>query len=193
MNARRPRFRFGAFGASLLFALFIVLAPDARADQNDSRLPVLFAALTATDDANLGGEIAAEIWEIWLSHNDPGIAHLMNAGISAMHDGNLQVAFDAFDRIVAAAPDFAEGWNKRATVNYMLDDLDASMRDIEHTLSLEPRHFGALSGMGLIFDAIGKPGAAADAWERALAVNPHIKGAGDLIKELREKELGKPI
>jgi len=193
VNGTLSRFRLSAIGAALFLAFAIANVPDSRADQTDSRLPVLFAALSATDDANLGGEIAAEIWEIWLSHNDPGIAHLMSAGISAMQDGKLRAAFDAFDRIVAAAPDFAEGWNKRATVNYMLDDLDASMRDIERTLSLEPRHFGALSGMGLIFDAIGKPGAAADAWERALAVNPHIKGAGDLIKELREKELGKPI
>lgn len=193
MSASRPRLRLGAFGALLFLAFALTPAPDAQADQNDSRLPVLFAALTATDDADLGSEIAAEIWEIWLSHDDPGIAHLMSVGISAMTDGKLRVAFDAFDRIVAAAPNFAEAWNKRATVNYMLDDLDASMRDIERTLSLEPRHFGALSGMGLIFDAIGKPGAAADAWERALAVNPHIKGADDLIKELREKELGKPI
>ena len=117
----------------------------------------------------------------------------MAMGALAMRQGHLETAYQTFDHVVGIAPKFAEGWNKRATVNYMLERFDNSMRDIEQTLALEPRHFGALSGMGLIFDAIGNPKAAADAWEKALGVHPHIQGARQHIENLRHLQKGRPI
>ena len=171
----------------------VIAAPAVRADQNDARLPDLFAQLAASKSFNDADPLASEIWDIWLHHDDAEVARFMTIGIAAMNRGNREVAFNAFDHVVGMAPDFAEGWNKRATVHFMLENYADSMRDIERTLALEPRHFGALSGMGLIFDAIGNPGAAANAWERALAVHPHIQGARQKVKDLRRLQKGRPI
>ena len=178
--------------AALLAAALLIASP-AVADQRDEKLPTLFSKLASSTDLSVANKLASDIWSVWLHHDDAEVARFMTIGISAMNQRNLEVAYNAFDHVVGMAPDFAEGWNKRATVNFMLDRVDASMRDIERTLALEPRHFGALSGMGLIFDTIGNPGAAADAWEKALGVHPHIQGARKRIKDLRRQQRGRPI
>jgi tetratricopeptide (TPR) repeat protein len=175
-----------------LIAVLILAAPVA-ADQYNKRLPGLLDQLQSAETATEAQVLERRIWRVWIHHDDAEVSRYMSIGISAMNGGNLEVAFAAFDQVVGLAPDFAEGWNKRATVYYMMEKLDASMLDIERTLALEPRHFGALSGMGLIFDAIGNHKAAADAWERALAVNPHIPGAREHIEELRKRDKGQPI
>ena len=189
MRPRRPS-PLWLFGLALTI---VVTSSPLRADQTDDRLPELFQGLAKTPSPIAAAQFEAKIWNIWVEHDDSEVMRFMAIGIQSMGQGNLRVAFNAFDHIIGMAPDFAEGWNKRATVHYMLGQYDASMRDIERTLALEPRHFGALSGMGLIFDAIGNPKAAADAWERALAVHPHIKGARDRIEQLRSQEKGRPI
>lgn len=185
-----PRLRLWMV-AGALWALTAV-AP-ALADQNHSKLPALLDQLAAANTPAIAAGLESRIWKIWTRHVDGEVSRFMAIGISAMHQGDLHVAFNAFDHVVGMAPDFAEGWNKRATVNYMMERFDASMHDIERTLALEPRHFGALSGMGLIFDAIGNPKAAADAWERALSVHPHISGARERIDQLRKQKKGLPI
>jgi tetratricopeptide (TPR) repeat protein len=92
-----------------------------------------------------------------------------------------------FDRVVTTLPDFAEGWNKRATVHYLNEDYTASVIDIERTLVLEPRHFGAISGMGLIFMARGDEAGALRAFEEVLKIHPHARGAKARVEELRKK------
>ena len=179
--------------AVLALVTLLMLAGPVAADQSNRRLPGLLDQLQSADNAKEAEVLERRIWRIWIHHDDAEVSRFMSIGISAMNGGNLEVAFAAFDQVTGLAPDFAEGWNKRATVNYMMQKFDASMIDIERTLALEPRHFGALSGMGLIFDAIGNAKAAADAWERALAVNPHIPGAREHIDELRKREKGHPI
>ncbi len=111
---------------------------------------------------------------------------LMGQGIRLMRQGEHDDALAKFDAIVELAPDFAEGWNKRATVYYMIGDYDASVIDIVKTLELEPRHFGALSGLGLIYDAIDKPAGALKAYRRALAVHPNLGHARRRIEELKK-------
>ena len=91
-----------------------------------------------------------------------------------MNDGQLETALNFFDEVIRLAPGFAEGWNKRATVFYLMKNLDRSVNDIAQTLRLEPRHFGALSGLGLINQALGHTKAAIRAYERALKINPHL-------------------
>ena len=95
--------------------------------------------------------------------------------------------------MVRAAPDFAEAWNKRATVHYLMGNFEASVADIRRTLALEPRHFGALSGMGLIYDAIGNQTAAMKVWEKALEIHPHLPGMKARIQELRAKAKGRAL
>lgn len=178
--------------AALMLAA-LVFAPPAAADQNNPRVTQLLDQLGQAATRAEAERLESRIWKLWVLYDDPEVSRFMAIGISAMAGGNLEVAYSAFDHVVGMAPNFAEGWNKRATVNYMMERFDASMHDIERTLALEPRHFGALSGMGLIFDAIDNPKAAADAWERALGVHPHIPGARRHIEELREREKGRAI
>jgi tetratricopeptide (TPR) repeat protein len=115
----------------------------------------------------------------------------MRQGTVAMSQGQLGRALERFDRIVDLAPEFAEGWNKRATVLYLMGDYQASVLDIQRTLELEPRHFGALSGLGLIYDAIEEPAAALRSFEAALEIHPHLVGTLQRIEELRRQLSGR--
>ena len=117
----------------------------------------------------------------------------MAEGVDAMNRRQFDVALTAFDRIVQLAPEFAAGWNKRATVYYLRDELEESVEDIRRTLALEPRHFGAISGMGLIFLERGDEGAALRAFESVLEINPHARGAQLRVEFLRAKLRGNAI
>ncbi len=117
----------------------------------------------------------------------------MLQGIQAMAVRNLSFALESFDRVTKLAPDFAEGWNKRATVYYLMDDLEESVQDIQRTLTLEPRHFGALSGMGLIFMQLGDDEGALRAYEEVIKIHPNAPGAQHHIRALRSKLYGDAI
>ena len=95
--------------------------------------------------------MTSRIWDIWHETNDPSIEADFYRGLESMRTGDLLMAVAFFTRVIDKNTNFAEGWNKRATVYYMLGKFDASMMDIHETLKLEPRHFGAMDGMGLIF------------------------------------------
>ena len=118
------------------------------ARQDDPKLDSLFAALQSAErPANLSG-IEIEIWRIWLDSGDATLDAVMAEGIRAMNGGDHAGALVSFNVLVESAPDFAEGWNKRATLYWLMGDFEASVADIDATLALEPRHFGALSGTG---------------------------------------------
>jgi tetratricopeptide (TPR) repeat protein len=114
----------------------------------------------------------------------------MRRGMTAMAGGDHEEALRSFDRMVAKAPDFAEAWNKRATVLFLMGRYEDSVLDIQRTLQLEPRHFGALSGLGLIYDAVEEPAAAIRSLEAALEINPHLHGTREHIATLQEKLQG---
>lgn len=178
-----------------LFALAllccVLIAPGtARADQNDASLNELFERLQTTTDPREGRVIEQAIWDHWTRHDDADIGERMSVGIEAMNAGSLGFSLRVFDEIVDLAPAFAEGWNKRATVYYLLGNLEASVHDIQKTLALEPRHFGALSGMGLIYSTIGNDEAALKVWEKALTINPRMPGIRARVKELRQELKG---
>jgi tetratricopeptide (TPR) repeat protein len=162
-------------------------APDARADQTDPRLEALFTHLKAASHPLAAREIEIDIWHIWADSDDGAVRALMQQGLLAMDQGDLRRALDKFDQIVHIAPNFAEGWNRRATVNYLLGNYTKSLSDIEKTLMLEPRHFGALSGRGLVYMALGKEELALDSFEAALKVYPLMPGASRNAKELRKR------
>jgi len=173
--------------------LCVLASPGAvRADQNDAKLNDLFSRLLATADFAEAAAIEHEIWKIWIARDDAEVDKRMSVGIKAMSGGALKISLMAFNEIVEMDPAFAEGWNKRATVYYLMGEFDASVRDIQETLALEPRHFGALSGMGLIYSAIGKDAAALNVWEKALTINPHMPGIKVRVEELRKKLKGEP-
>ena len=128
--------------------LFCLLAPVSLfADQNDPRLEDLFAELKSETDVYRANGIADQIWQIWFIHEDPQASGLMERGIQQMNSNSVRAALDTFDRLIALKPEFAEAWNRRATIYYQIGEYDASLRDIAEVLKLEPFHFGALSGL----------------------------------------------
>ena len=173
---------------------FLALAggPAALADQTDARLPALFAQLQAAPDPAAAEAVAARIWVIWSETADPDAVALLQRGESAMTAGDLNTAQAAFDLLVVRAPGFAEAWNKRATLRYLQGDDPGSVADIRRTLVLEPRHFGALSGLGLIEARNGRPELALRSFEAALAIHPFLSGAKANIDALREQLKGEP-
>lgn len=176
-----------ATAASLTFAVPL------QAGQNDPRLDGLFAELKQADGAEAAESIEQAIWQVWLLSGNGTVDADMLRGLQAMSANNPEKALEAFTKVVEAQPDFAEGWNKRATVNYILGRYDQSVFDIQKTLALEPRHFGALSGLGLINLALGREREALKAFDAAMAIHPNLPGARTHIQELREKVTGKGI
>jgi tetratricopeptide (TPR) repeat protein len=179
--------------ASLVFACLLLLAPASRADQTDARLPDLFARLKAAPTEAAADPIEAEIWNIWTDAEDTELDRLMGEGIAAMNARDPKTALEDFTKLTRLAPDFAEGWNKRATLLYLLGQYEASMADIDRTLALEPRHFGALSGLGLIQMTLEHDEEALDAFERALAIHPQMSGPRANVELLKERLKGKTI
>ncbi len=162
------------------------LVVPAHADQTDPRLDELFEQLLIVSDQAAGDAITDQIWEIWREYpSDKEVGELMSAGIRAMSSGRLRQAEKIFDKIIVKAPNFAEGWNKRATVLYFLHQYEKSAEDVRQTLLLEPRHFGATAGLGLIFLSLNYPKSAMEAFEKALEINPHLTGPKMQIRRLR--------
>lgn len=158
-----------------------------EAAQDDKRLVPLFEQLRVTKSPSEAAAIVSTIWALWSESTNPEVNLLMLEGVDAMNSGALKKALQSFDSMVEVAPDFAEGWNKRATVEFLLADYKASVLDIQKTLSLEPRHFGALSGLGQIYVALGDEEAALRAFRRALEINPHLPTVRAKVDELEKK------
>ena len=168
------------FGVTALLAATI--AP-ARADQTDAALTPLFERLAQPGLAEQEARgLEFEIWHLWNQSGSPTIDLLMGRG-KQFDDTprELTQAIALFDAAVALAPGFAEAWNKRATAHYLQGDYPAAIRDIEQTLRLEPRHFGALSGLGLIMVELGEAEKALRAFRLALEINPHLS---DIVEEV---------
>ena len=152
---------------SLLFASKIALA-----DQNDPRLNNLFKKLNETENQDEIRDLISDIWNIWYEVDDPKVIEYFEKGIQAMNLRNYPLAIRFFNNLIEEDPNFAEGWNKRATVHFMMGNFDQSMQDIIKTLELEPRHFGALDGMGLIFIHQGQFQQAIDVYDKMLEIFP---------------------
>lgn len=169
----------------LIFGLIGFSAP-ALPDQTDPRLINLFARLKAASGPIEAAPAEQQIWAIWLQSPDKTVTTLMEEGIDGMNGGDYKAALQAFDKIVEIAPKFAEGWNKRATVHYLMENFRESLADIVKTLELEPRHFGALSGRGLVYAKLDKLERAFSAFEAAVAVHPHMTGARINLEVIRQ-------
>ena len=177
----------------IAIALLAAFAAPAGADQRDPRLSGLFEKLKAAESVETAQPIESEIWTIWAQSDNDDVNLLMGLGVNAMARADYRTALELFGKMIKAAPGFSEGWNKRATVYYLIGDYERSRADVAKTLELEPRHFGALSGLGLIFLAQGDDERALDAFRRALAVNPTMPGPQRWVEELKGKVEGQPI
>lgn len=169
-----------------LVAAFLLLAQPVWADQ--AHLDDLFQQLqTATDEE--AGQITSNIWIEWSKSGSPSMDLLLKRGRDALAVGMPQLAIQHFTALIDHAPDFAEGYNARATAYFQTGDLGPSVSDIAKTLTLNPRHFGALSGLGAIFEQLNEPAKALEVYKAALAINPHMPDIKDAVKRL-ETSLG---
>ena len=169
------------------------LSPSLVADQNDPELDNLFIQLLAAKDQATGDEITDQIWGIWRAHADPEISEMMDSGIRLMTAGRLRQAERVFTDIIEQDPGYAEGWNKRATVRYFLGQHSLSAADIHRCLILEDRHFGAISGLGLIYFSQDNLKRAKEAFQKAIDINPHLTGPRMQIKRLEEILMDDPV
>jgi tetratricopeptide (TPR) repeat protein len=156
-------------------------------------LDFLFGALKVAPDEASAKHVEARIWAIWLQTPSDTVALLMVRAKAAIDAQNPDVALKLLDAVVKLRPDYVEGWNRRATLYYLRNDYARSLQDIEQVLAREPRHFGALAGLGMIMQDLGDEKRALDAFRRALAVNPHLEKVPEMVKTLTEKVEGRDI
>ncbi len=173
--------------ATVIFGLSMSATLNLHADQNDERLNGLFEQLSLVSDPVVLRATENQIWAIWLEHRNADVQQLLTLGTEAMNRRQLPEALLIFSQIVENFPNFAEGWNKRATLYYLVGNTDASIEDIKRTLELEPRHFGALSGLGLVYLQQGKLALAEKAFQRLITVHPNSPSAQENLRLVREQ------
>ena len=166
--------------------------PKVAADKTRG-LDFLFGALKAAPDDASAKHVEARIWAIWLQTPSDTAALLMLRAKAAMDAQQTDVAIKLLDAVIKLRPDYVEAWNRRATLYYLRNDYARSLADIEQVLVREPRHFGALAGLGMIMQDLGDDKRALDAFRKALDINPHLEKVPELVKTLTEKVEGRDI
>lgn len=166
--------------------------PKVGADRGKG-IDFLFGALKAAPDEASARHVEARIWALWLQTPSDTAALLMTRAKAAMDAKNVDVALKLLDSVVKLRPDYIEAWNRRATLYYLKNDYRRSLEDIQQVLSREPRHFGALAGLGMIMQDLGEEKRALEAFRKAMAVNPYLEKVPELVKTLTEKVEGRDI
>ena len=174
---------------TLALALLLALgaAGTALADQNDPALDGLFRDLKTAQSPQQVRRIESQIWGLWFETGSEKMDRMLRAGDIALSTGQFNRSYAILNGVIELRPDLSEGWNRRATLRYLMGDYEGSIADIDETLKREPRHFGALSGLGLCHLALGNEGEALDAFERALVHNPHMPGVKRRVEQLRNR------
>jgi tetratricopeptide (TPR) repeat protein len=165
--------------------LFAPMALAGSADQRRLQIDSAFGALRAKDDSVDTFKAEQKIWSLWMQSDDAEQDKILGNASAAMGGGDYRLAEVMLSQLIAQNSSYAEAWNKRATVYYLTGRFDESLADIEKTLELEPRHFGALSGKGMILVKQNKMTEALKAYEEAAAINPHMPGVRAAIKQLK--------
>lgn len=153
----------------------------------------LFAQLKRTRNEKLAERISRRIWEVWQTSDSRSVDLLTTWARQAAGGKRYGQALDLLDQVVVMRPGYAEGFNQRATLHFMMKNFGKSIVDIERTLALEPRHFGALAGLANILEQMGEKERALEAWYRALAVYPAMRNAQDAVLRLEEELQGRGI
>jgi tetratricopeptide (TPR) repeat protein len=148
-------------------------------------VPALVEALRDPDD--LVRSLAENsLWQVWSRSGDPGVDGLFQLGLEQMNGRDAEAAIETFSQIIQRMPDFAEGWNKRATLYYLVGEYQKSLADCEEVIRRNPVHFGALSGFGLNYLQLQKPEQALQYFQRALDVNPNLAQIQAAVEALKE-------
>jgi tetratricopeptide (TPR) repeat protein len=167
--------------------------PAARAPSPSEALDELFARLAASRDADEADGLVAAIDRLNLRSGSDTADLLMARAVTTMESGNYPVSLALLDRIVALQPQWAEGWNKRATARYLSGDAEGAMADIAETLRRDPRHLGALAEMGMILEDSGRQDDALRAYERALAIAPQWRPISEAAARVRAALAGQAL
>lgn len=167
--------------------------PQLRGGDQSKNIDFLFGALKAAPDDDSAKSVEDRIWAQWFASGSDTANLLMNRVKQAVDGNDLDLAIRLLDAIVEIRPKYIEAWNRRATVFFLKKDYASSLADLRRVLALEPRHFGALAGLGMIMQEIGDDKRALDAYRRAAAIHPHLKGMADKIRSLTEKVDGRDI
>lgn len=167
--------------------------PKLRRGARLHNLDFLFGALKVAPDDASAKNIEDRIWALWLASGSDTCNLLMTRVKAALDAENYDLAIRLLDAIIEIRPKYVEAWNRRATVFFLKKDYGSAVTDLRQVLAREPRHFGALAGLGAIMQDIGDEKSALEAYRRALAIDPHLKGVADKVKTLTDKVEGRPI
>ncbi len=202
----RSRFMAMLFAAALAaaFAAPVAAAPSDWVQPPDKlphvqhgnskhNLDFLFGALKVAPDDVTAKAIEQRIWALWTATRSDTTTLLMSRVQTAIEQKDVDLAIKLLDAVIKIKPKYVEAWNRRATIYYMKKDYGRALADIREVLRREPRHFGALSGLGLIMQDIGDDKQALEVYRRALAVHPRLQRIPDLVKTLQEKVEGRDI
>ena len=202
--------RFRAFALTALLGAFLLPPPSAVAEPGSwvdppakmprvaprdrtRNLEFLFGALKAAPDETSAKAIEDRIWALWFQSPSPTASLLMDRVKTAVSKQDTDLALKLLDSIVQIKPDYIEAWNRRATLYFNKKDFSRAIADIRQVLALEPRHFGAMAGLGFILQEIGNDRQALEVFRRALAIHPRLPRIPEIVKTLTEKVEGRAI
>jgi len=153
----------------------------------DQQIDALLQTLKSTRDDRVASEAENSLAALWLQSGSPTVDLMMRWVSSAMTAKDYGLALDYLDRILTLKPDYAEGWNARATVYFLTENYSRALFDLEQVLNFEPRHFDALAGLGAVLRELGKDKEALAAFEQALALDPHLGSVEKVVAEMKLK------
>jgi tetratricopeptide (TPR) repeat protein len=168
-------------------------APNIRRGERLHNLDFLFEALKVAPNEDAAKGVADRIWGIWLGSGGDTTNLLISRVRTAMEAKEFDLAVELLDKVIEFRPEYVEGWNQRATVYFQKKDYTRALADLAQVLAREPRHFGALFGVGVIMQEFGDDRRALEVYRRALALDPHMKRVPELVKTLTEKVEGRDI
>lgn len=168
-------------------------APSTLPADRAQNIDFLFEALKVAPDEKTAKGISDRIWELWLASGGDTTNLLMSRVRIAIEKKELDLAIQLLDSVIEFKPEYVEGWDQRATVYYLKKDFGRALIDLAQVLAREPRHFGAMFGLGIILQEFGDDKRALEIYRRALAIDPHMQRVPDLVKTLSEKLDGRDI
>ena len=185
--------KFSSYILNTVVAAFLLTMPlTAPVSADEAELNKLFDSLAEPEQEDWE-RIESAIWREWSDSGSKAMNLLLRRGRTAMRAGELTIAIDHFTALTDHAPDFAEGWNMRATAYFGAGEYGLSIADIQRTLALNPRHFGAMQGLGRMLEEMGEPKNALAAYQAAYAIHPHRPGLKEAIERLEAEVSGQDL
>ena len=170
-----------------ILVLGLLFFSNANSEERELELNKLFNQLKNNSNASMAFEVEMKIWNIWSTHpSQENLTQLLANGSNLMTQHKLNKAYETFSKVISLDPNWAEGWNKRATVLYMLGRHEESQEDINEVLKLEKRHFGALSGQGLVQIELKNYERAINSYKEVQKIYPSMQSPKIMIPQLKE-------